>query len=42
MRSYQLISLVLPLLASALLAQEPPKLAVPDAKRDAAGTVTLT
>ena len=32
----------LSLLAFSLLAQEPPKLAVPEAKRDAAGTVTLT
>ena len=42
MRSHQLASLLLPLLASALLAQEPPKLVVPEAKRDDAGTVTLT
>lgn len=42
MRSHRLTSLLLPLLASALLAQEPPKLAVPEAKRDTAGTVTLT
>lgn len=33
---------LLTLLASALLAQEPPKLAAPIAQRDAAGTVTLT
>lgn len=34
--------LLLTVLALSLLAQEPPKLAVPEAKRDAAGTVTLT
>lgn len=42
MRHNQVISLLLPLLAFTLAAQEPPKLAVPAAKRDAAGTVTLT
>lgn len=34
--------LLLTALALSLLAQEPPKLAVPEAKRDAAGNVTLT
>jgi len=42
MRSHPLASLLLPLLAAAVFAQEPPKLAMPVAKRDAAGTVTLT
>ena len=34
--------LLLSVLVSTFLAQEPPKLTVPEAKRDAAGTVTLT
>src|SRR5712671_6958873 len=34
--------ILLAVLASALFAQEPPKLVGPEAKRDAAGTVTLT
>ncbi|MBI3878313.1 MAG: chitobiase/beta-hexosaminidase C-terminal domain-containing protein, partial [Verrucomicrobia bacterium] len=42
MRCQQFVALILPLLTAALLAQEPPKLAVPEAKRDATGTVTLT